>query len=135
MKNLKEIGKKLYSKNIIHVLVMVLLLVLGYFAITFNMDYIDNEKNKFDNFKRQQEQLIFLYQAEIDSINIINEVLTERQDAINYKIDSISQQQNIINQNHENEINIIRDATLSEHSQWFSAKIDSIRHNYKPDNK
>lgn len=134
MKNLKETGKRLYSKNIIHIIMGIVILTLGYIAVVQNMDHRDKEKDEMNALRAQQKHLVFCYQAKLDSINVVNEGLIAEQDRINFKIDSISQKQHIINENHEKEINIIRDATLSEHAQWFSAKIDSIRYNYKPDN-
>lgn len=134
MKNLKEKGKKLFFKNILHLIIGVLLIVIGYFGVKANMDYIDKQKDKFEMYKIEQEQLIETYNIKLDSMKDINANFEQEQLKLNTKIDSISKRQNIINDNYEKEIDIIRDATLSEHAEWFNAKLDSIRHSYKPNN-
>lgn len=134
MKNFKEAGRRLYSRFGIHMIVLVTVCILGFFAIRSSIQSADEHYAKDAEYKAQQELLIDSYDNKLDSIQKVNEGLMKQQTAIDGKIDSIAQEQNVINAHYETEINIIRDATLSEHAQWFSSKLDSIRHNYKPDN-
>lgn len=133
MKNLRLVDKKLFFKITFHIIIITAIVILGYLSIKSNIDYVDVQKDEYNAYKNKQEILLSDYKNKLDSIEIVNNDLRRAQDALNGKIDSISKEQHIINENYEEEISTIRDADLSEHYIWFCAKIDSLRQYYNPD--
>ena len=135
MTSLKTNGRKLYSKILLHAVIITTIVVLFVWFIRSNSDYIDAEKNKFEKYKTEQDSLINNYRLTIDSINKENLFLEQEQRKISHKLDSVAKRQNQLNNNYEEEIDNIRNATLIDHNKWFYAKLDSLRQYYKPDSK
>lgn len=128
--NLKSQGKKLFSKLWLHLVIIIIVGSIAFYTIKDTIKEAENEKAKYEQYKKDQEYLLDTYIVQLDSMKDANCILEKELVEVNSKIDSISKRQNKINKEYEKEMDVIRNATLSEHSIWFHAKLDSIRQYY-----
>ena len=130
MKNLTSQGKKFLFRVGPHLLVIVIVLVVGYFSIIGNIDSVDAEKQKYIQYKHEQDSMLIIYQEKLDSMENTNFLLEQQLLGVDIKIDSMASEQNKLNKEYEKEINDLDNATISDHANWFYTKLDSIRQYY-----
>jgi hypothetical protein len=101
--------------------------VLCFYLIRGNIRHLEIEKQQLEDFQMQQQTLLKYYDYKVDSISEINVTLEKEQVRLSRKLDSISARQRIINKEYKNEISIIYNATMNDHSSWFYSRIDSLK--------
>lgn len=130
MKNSLIQTKRLLFKIIPHFIILVIVVIIAFFAISNSIDKAEADELKYLKYKQEQDSLFIEYKTTLDSIDKANFFLEECLLEVNNKLDYITAKQHEINEGYEEEMNNIIDLTLTEHSIWFYAKLDSIRQYY-----
>ena len=120
MKNLKNLLKRLNFKNIGHILLASSILWISFAIIKYSKASDDESSNKL-------KLEVLNINEKIDSISNINESLINKQNILNTKIDSIKYLNIKEDKKYENEVLVINNANISDDSEWFLTKVDSIR--------
>jgi hypothetical protein len=114
--NLKELGKKLRSKLGLHM--VGLLLVIGGTA------YIINHKDI--EYRSDRDLIIQLYMKQIHDKDSIYTELKLEQKTLEVKLDSLEKVKQQILIKHDQEINIIHDASAANHAKWLDSIINNL---------
>ena len=123
MKNLKEVGKKLNFRVILHILfiIIVIYVVTSLFRISYESTEAD--KLRLQQIERKQTELL----NKIDSINTINMELLILQKNNSLKLDSIQVIKHNITKEYDEEVNNINNSTPNDDAEWIVTKISSTR--------
>lgn len=130
MRNLTNLGKRLLFSIGPYVVIIVCVILVAYFGITGARKQAEAEELKYIKYRLEQDSILNEYKTQLDSMQLANFLLEQELLGMDDKIDSITVEQDKLNKEYEDEINSIRNAPISDHADWFYAKLDSIRHLY-----
>lgn len=119
MINLKSLGKKLYSKVTVHII----LIGLAGFIIIMLGNMIDVNRR---NYSSEKDKIISKYENVIKQKDSINNILKLQQIELLEKVDSLENVKTKIIQAYDKKIKSVYDASAVEHAEWLRATIEKL---------
>jgi len=82
-----------------------------------------------EKFIKEKKALIERYQSKIDSLNRENKLLFVEINKLDKEIDSLQKVKVQINEEYNEEVNIVYDATAADHAEWLDSIIIKLKTN------
>jgi len=127
MMNLKNRSKRFYLKVFCHAVVISILIGASAYSISENLKELEEKDNLYNKYKQEQDSLIKDLERTLDSLRQVSFDFEEERLLLNQRIDSLHNVKNVIEDEYEQEITIIPDASMDDHNDWFQSKLAELK--------
>lgn len=119
MRNLKTQKESKQFKIVLHLIIFVIICAL-YLWMAYTID-----SNKLE-YQQDREKIIYEYNLRISEKDSINNSLKIQQVELNGRIDSLEGLKLNVNDEYDNKIKSIYDASINEHVRWLESIIKKL---------